>query len=185
MPSLEGSNLCPLWRFRDAIKKQKVTRGDCLQKKMLIYDERSRNLYENKQNHDKMPDEMSDIYVEMTRILQRIAGWEGQFAVNRVCGARSVRELTANLGLRQASMQETPHPLRTSAPSPLGEGWKLISPLRGERVAAMRRRVRGHFASDKPLGCGSASLRCTVKHSIVQSINWGSTHDSTGKSPNR
>jgi hypothetical protein len=44
-------------------------------------------------------------------------------------------------------MQGTPHPLRTSAPSPLGEGRSLNLPLQGERVAAMRRRVRGHFAS--------------------------------------
>jgi hypothetical protein len=46
-----------------------------------------------------------------------------------------------------ASIQETPHPLRTSAPSHRGEGWKIICSLRGERVAAMRRRVRGHIAS--------------------------------------
>jgi hypothetical protein len=58
---------------------------------MLIYDEESRNVYENKQNHDKMPHEMSDIYVEIARILQRIAGWEGQFAVKGVFGACFVR----------------------------------------------------------------------------------------------
>src|SRR5208282_3101181 len=58
-----------------------------------------------------------------------------------------------------ALIAKTPHPLRTSAPSPLGEGWKSNRPLPGERVAAVRRRVRGHFSSQQPLGCGSAALR--------------------------
>jgi len=155
MPSREGSNLRPLWRIRRIFNKHKVTHGDGPIKKMLIYDVGSGNVYENKQNMDKMPDEISDIYVELARILQKIADSEGQFAVNSACGAGFVWKFTVNIGLRPASIQETPHPLRTSAPSPQGEGWKLISPLRGERVAAMRRRVRGHY---KPLGCGSASL---------------------------
>jgi hypothetical protein len=87
MPSREGSNLRPLWRFRPAVNKQKVTYGDRPIKKMLIYDVGSGNVYENKQNHDKMPDAISDIYVKVTRILQKIADSEGQFAVNSACGA--------------------------------------------------------------------------------------------------
>ena len=47
---------------------------------MLIYDERSWNVYENKQNYDKKPAEMSDIYSKVTCILQKIADFEGQFA---------------------------------------------------------------------------------------------------------
>jgi hypothetical protein len=122
---------------------------------MLICDVGSGNVYENKQNMDNMPDKMSDIYVELARILRKDADSEGQSAANSASGRGFVRRFKVNTRLRAASIQETPHPLRTSAPSPLGEGWKLISPLRGERVAAMRRRVRGHY---KPLGCGSASL---------------------------
>ncbi len=73
------------------------------------------------------------------------------------------------LVLRVAALiAKTPHPLRTSAPSPLGEGWKSNRPLPGERVAAMRRRVRGHFAGQQPLGCGTAALRyifsCVLTH---------------------
>jgi hypothetical protein len=60
---------------------------------MLIYDDRSRNVYENKQNHDKLIHKESDIYVEMTWILQKIAGLEGQFAANSVCGLRVIAPL--------------------------------------------------------------------------------------------
>ena len=48
---------------------------------MLIYDERSRYVYENKQNYDKMPGEISDIYGKAARFLPKIADFEGQFAV--------------------------------------------------------------------------------------------------------
>ncbi len=48
---------------------------------MLIYDERSRYVCENKQKYDKMPGEISDIYGKATRFLQKIADFEGQFAV--------------------------------------------------------------------------------------------------------
>ncbi len=44
---------------------------------MLIYYEQSRYVYENKENYDKMPDEMSDIYGKMKPILQKIASLEG------------------------------------------------------------------------------------------------------------
>jgi len=47
-------------------------------------------VYENKQNHDKFSLEKSDIYVEVTRILQKIAALDAQFAVNIVCAASFV-----------------------------------------------------------------------------------------------
>ena len=57
------------------------------QKKMLKKYVRSRNVYENKQNMDKMPDEKSGIYVDMTRVLQKNAPYDGhvpgQFAFLR------------------------------------------------------------------------------------------------------
>jgi hypothetical protein len=49
---------------------------------MLKRYERSRDVYENKETHDKMPAEKSDIDVEMARILQKIAGLWGQFVLN-------------------------------------------------------------------------------------------------------
>jgi hypothetical protein len=39
-------------------------------------------VYENKQNKDNMPHEMSDIYVRTTRILQEISDLDGQFGPN-------------------------------------------------------------------------------------------------------
>jgi len=44
---------------------------DCRQKGMLKIYERSQNVYENKQNIDKVPDGKSDIYVEVMRFLQK------------------------------------------------------------------------------------------------------------------
>jgi hypothetical protein len=86
MSSLDGSDLRPFWQFRHAGNRQAVTFADAPMKKMLLYDEKSRNVYENKQNRNKTPDEVSDIYVEMTRILQKIAGFGRQFAVNGMLG---------------------------------------------------------------------------------------------------
>jgi len=45
-------------------------------KKMLKKWDRSRYVYENKQNSDKMPGEKSDIYVAMTRFLQIIEPYD-------------------------------------------------------------------------------------------------------------
>jgi len=38
---------------------------------MLEKDERNHYVYENKGNKDKMPDAKSDIYVDLTRFLQK------------------------------------------------------------------------------------------------------------------
>ena len=57
-----------MWHLTNTLAK--VGKG-ILQKKMLKKDVRSRNVYENKGNKDKVPDEKSDIYVNMTRILQK------------------------------------------------------------------------------------------------------------------
>jgi hypothetical protein len=55
---------------------------------MLIYDERSHYVYENKQNMDKMPHEMSDIYGNMTRILQNFPAFDAPLAGICVFGTR-------------------------------------------------------------------------------------------------
>ena len=51
---------------------------------MLIYDVGTCYVYENKQNYDKMSGEMSDIFGKVTRFLQIIAAFGGQFALIRV-----------------------------------------------------------------------------------------------------
>jgi hypothetical protein len=78
---------------------------------LFIDDVGSRKVYENKGHIDNMPDEMSDIYVEVTRILQKTANLEGKFALN---GA-SRNQLGA------ASIQETPSEVRGWRPRAIGE----------------------------------------------------------------
>jgi hypothetical protein len=51
-----------------------------------IYD-RSRYVYENKENKDKMPGEKLDIYFEVTRILPKSADFRGQFVKSCDSGA--------------------------------------------------------------------------------------------------
>jgi hypothetical protein len=48
---------------------------------MLIYDDGSRYLYENKRNMDKLATTESDIYGDMTWILQKNSGSDGQLGL--------------------------------------------------------------------------------------------------------
>ncbi len=64
-------------------------------KKMLIYDERSRNVYENNKNRGIMSDEKSDIYVDTTCILQKSAGFDGQFWLNSAFATCFLRRFAA------------------------------------------------------------------------------------------
>ena len=56
---LEDSSLRRIWRLTNAL--QKVRMGALHQRKNNKNDDQSRNVYENKQNEDKMPPESSDI----------------------------------------------------------------------------------------------------------------------------
>ena len=73
MVSRKESDLCLSWRLTNTPYNKKSPIGRSSTKKMLIYVERSRYVYENKQNSDRMPEEKPDIYVDMTWILQKIA----------------------------------------------------------------------------------------------------------------
>ncbi|MDR3675672.1 MAG: hypothetical protein P4N24_09295 [Acidobacteriota bacterium] len=77
---MQESDLCPSWQFLHPSNKQNVAFGRWPEKKMLIYDERSWNVYENKGTIDKMTDQMSDILGNLTGILQNFPAFEGQFA---------------------------------------------------------------------------------------------------------
>src|SRR5208282_684140 len=83
MPSQEGSNLRPLWRIRHALNRQEVKFGGWPTKKMLINAVRSRYVYENKENNDRMSDELSDIYVDMTCVRQEFAHSEPRMTLSR------------------------------------------------------------------------------------------------------
>jgi hypothetical protein len=58
--------------------------GGCSTKKMLKNNDRTQNVHENKGNMDNMPDAMSDIYVDLTRVLQK----------NRVCDRQNAQEFS-------------------------------------------------------------------------------------------
>jgi len=62
MPSRKEFGLRPSWRLIITPNNQKSPTGRWPTKKMLIYIERSRYVYENKQKDDKMPRKQSDIY---------------------------------------------------------------------------------------------------------------------------
>jgi hypothetical protein len=54
---------------------------------MLIYDDQSQYVYENKRSIDKMTAEESDIYGDMTWILPKNSGYDQQFALTDTFGA--------------------------------------------------------------------------------------------------
>ena len=76
---MKVSNLRPAWRFRHISNKQKVHTGKNPEIKMLVYDVRSRYVYENKENHDIITEKISDRNAQLKLILQKIAQSEGQF----------------------------------------------------------------------------------------------------------
>ena len=73
----EASGLHPSWRFRHTLNQQKVTFGDGPNKKMLINHERSRNVYENKQNKNNMPDKKAGISACLTPICRKLGLRDG------------------------------------------------------------------------------------------------------------
>jgi hypothetical protein len=79
MPSLEGSNLRPLWRFRHASNQQIVTSGTPPPQKDVKNEGRSGKVYENKGSQDKMPDAISDMGARLRPVLQKIVDLEDSF----------------------------------------------------------------------------------------------------------
>ena len=125
MPSREGSNLRPLWRFCHTLNKQKVTYGTPPLLKDIKNEGRTGKVYENKGMGDKMPEQMSDICAELKPILQKIAGLESLFTVNCVFATGFVHKFTAKRTSSSASCLSTFSAERRSEsdqPSPRGEG---------------------------------------------------------------
>jgi hypothetical protein len=67
---------------RGSRRQAELRQGGLTEKKMLIYDVGSRNVYENNRNTGIMPGEKSDIYVDTIYILQKSADLDGQFCLN-------------------------------------------------------------------------------------------------------
>jgi hypothetical protein len=80
MPSREGSNLRPLWRFCHASNKQKVTQGGRPPQKDVKNEGRSGDIYENKGQGDNLTDSNSGICAQSKPILPKITDCEGPFA---------------------------------------------------------------------------------------------------------
>src|SRR5271157_1189080 len=114
MPSQEGSDPRPLWRFRPASNEQKVTYEELSTKKDVINDERSWNVYENKQNYDKMPDTKADISTQLKPFLQNISGLEGRFGLNPDFSAVFLLNFAArqNRNLTFCGWRSDPSPVR-------------------------------------------------------------------------
>jgi hypothetical protein len=80
--NVEESSPRPAWRIRRPLNQQNVRTWRWSGRKNKKYNVRTRNVYENKENLDIMPDEKSDIYVDPTCILQKTAVLRGQFIPN-------------------------------------------------------------------------------------------------------
>jgi hypothetical protein len=145
MPSREGSNLRPLWRFRYALYKQKVTTRTPPPQKDVKNEGRSGKVYENKGSHDKMPDKKSDICARLNPVLQKNTDLEGQFAVSGILGAcfewRFIAT-RAHLGWsrhRRLSLRA----LRTAHSAALGSADRDVARCRdGTRLAAGEHVIR-------------------------------------------
>jgi hypothetical protein len=131
---MEESHLRPSWRLIDIPNNKKSQTGQDPGKKMLVYDVGSGYVYENKQNCDKMPNEMSDIYGKVTGILQKIADFEGQFAV--ICSLRASFRMRKSRSAQAATTRDPSPPrpakredpsLLRRAPALLGEGFDFNS----------------------------------------------------------
>src|SRR5208283_4197235 len=70
LQGMEDSHLRRLWRLTNMLAKIK---DGALHGKNKKYNVRSRNVYENKQNSDNMPDEKPDISAESAEFLQKNA----------------------------------------------------------------------------------------------------------------
>ena len=81
---MPGREACgrPLWRCHHALNRQKARIVGLVLHKIKKYYDQSLYVYENKQNSGKMPGERLDIYIKVTRFLQKIAGFDRQLARN-------------------------------------------------------------------------------------------------------
>jgi hypothetical protein len=115
--NVEEFNFCPLRRIRHLLNQQKVRIWHRRGRKNKNYYDRSQYVYENKQHNDKMTGKFADFCAQLKPflpILQKITGFEGQFAAIFAFGALPcgyLREWGACLGGGTDS-----HPGRVATP---------------------------------------------------------------------
>ena len=78
MSKVEDFNFCPLRRIRHPFNQQKIRIWRGSGRKNKNYYVQSLNVYENKENMDKVTAKKSDIYGNSTRILQKNSEYDGQ-----------------------------------------------------------------------------------------------------------
>jgi len=142
---VEDFNFCPLRRIRHPFNQQKVRIWRWSGRKNKYYYVRSLNVYENKENMDKVAAKKSDIYGNSTWILQRNSEFEGQFTLIRTFGAGFVRIFAAKSShspavssCRLEDRRERRHsrggalrvPASPSIPSSVDDSRSLFSPSR-------------------------------------------------------
>ncbi len=97
--NVEEINPRPAWRIRHTLNQQNATLGPPPPKKDVKNDERSRNVYENTRNNDKLSWQMSDIRVQLRPFLQKIAVFKGHFVVKDALGTGLRSEFTARFAV--------------------------------------------------------------------------------------
>jgi len=102
--------------------------GTGLLKKMLINDVRSRNVYENKGSTDKVTTKKSDIYDNLTWILQKNSGFDRQLSLIDTSRAGLVRIFAAKIHPSPGRA-----PSAAQIPSARGSVKTTLSKLCGER----------------------------------------------------
>ena len=127
---------------------------------------RSGNVYENKQNSDSMPDEMTDICAGSSRILQKIGGSEGHFGMKNtlatcflpnagaVNAPRQSRQRPCAMAIPLKGNGTSPGHARTEAGVAVKKQTISRQGAKAQRLAKSKRKVL--FAS-------SATLRLGVK----------------------
>jgi hypothetical protein len=88
--NVEDFNICPLRRIRHPLNQQKVRIWPWSGRRNKNCYDRSQYVYENKQNDDKMTGKFAYFGAQskpFLQILQKIAGFEGQFTAIFAFGA--------------------------------------------------------------------------------------------------
>jgi hypothetical protein len=98
MPGREVCGRRPSWRRHHTLNRQKARIVGLVDHKIKKHHDQSRYVYENKQNSGKMPGERLDIYIKLTCFLQKIAGFDGQFARNGAFTACGMRKFSPKVG---------------------------------------------------------------------------------------
>jgi hypothetical protein len=107
---VEDSNFCPLRRIRHPFNQQKVTQGALPPQKDVKNEGRSGYMYENKRRLTKCQPKCRAFCAQLTPLLRKIAGFEGQFTAFFDFGALPCRYLRRQAASPRLRLGAWPHP---------------------------------------------------------------------------